>query len=139
MGGNSTFRLTLGFAAHESANERANLQSMPISGGDLRMKAKMIGLLMTFVTSCAWAQTPADLNATETIDYTTKDRPVETTMRRASSQNIDLRKLPQTRPTKFERPEHEEPDLNPIELPGAPTSGAPVGTPPPAAPAPGLP
>src|SRR5689334_2977358 len=51
--------------------------------------------------------------------------PVEQQLKRAGSIDIDLRTLPQTPPEKFERPELEEPEPNPVELPGSP---APVPT-----------
>jgi len=62
--------------------------------------------------------------------------PTELQMRRAGSTTMDLRLLPQTPPEKKERPEREEPDLHPVELPGGPTISAPVGVPGPTAPAP---
>ncbi len=50
----------------------------------------------------------------------TAGQPSELVMRRAGSSSIDLRKLPQAKPVRFERPELEEPDPNPVELPGGP-------------------
>ncbi len=50
----------------------------------------------------------------------TAGQPSELVMRRAGSSSIDLRKLPQAKPERFERPELEEPDPSPVELPGGP-------------------
>src|SRR5262249_31318599 len=47
-------------------------------------------------------------------------RPVERTMRSGGSTSIDLRALPLRPRRERERPEREEPPLNPVELPGAP-------------------
>jgi uncharacterized repeat protein (TIGR01451 family) len=62
-------------------------------------------------------------------------RPMELAMKRAGSTTMDLRQLPQTPPERLERPEHEEPPLNAVELPGGPGRSAPV-VPGPSAPAP---
>ncbi len=45
-------------------------------------------------------------------------KPVEIAMKRAGSPIIDLRKLPATPPRQRERPEREEPEVEPIALPG---------------------
>ncbi|HLX09890.1 MAG TPA: carboxypeptidase regulatory-like domain-containing protein [Thermoanaerobaculia bacterium] len=65
-------------------------------------------------------------------------KPTELTMSRAGSKQIDLRTLPQTRPEKFERPELEEPEPAPVELPGGgrETAAARVTIPQAAAPSP---
>jgi uncharacterized repeat protein (TIGR01451 family) len=48
-------------------------------------------------------------------------KPAELTMQRAGSSNIDLRNLPRPKVVdKFERPEYEEPEPHPMELPGGP-------------------
>ncbi|HEV8579624.1 MAG TPA: carboxypeptidase regulatory-like domain-containing protein [Thermoanaerobaculia bacterium] len=72
-------------------------------------------------------------------------RPTELEMRRAGSSSRDLRTLPRTRPRKEERPEREEPPLNPVELPGFVPQSAPLipvvaaaAAPPPIANFPGL-
>ncbi|HZP66626.1 MAG TPA: carboxypeptidase regulatory-like domain-containing protein [Rudaea sp.] len=57
-------------------------------------------------------------------------------MGRAQSATFDVRDLPQTRPEQVERPELEEPEPNPVLLPGGPTTSAPIGVPGPTAPAP---
>lgn len=62
--------------------------------------------------------------------------PIELRMKRAGSTTLDLRLLPQTPPEKRERPEREEPEPHPIELPGRPAVGAPIEVPAPTAPAP---
>ena len=49
-------------------------------------------------------------------------KPIELTMRRAGTSQIDLRTLPQVAPEKFELPEREQPEPHPVELPGAPTA-----------------
>ncbi len=50
--------------------------------------------------------------------------PVELALKRAGSTDIDLRLLPRTPPVEQEREELEDPELHPIELPGAPTGPA---------------
>lgn len=52
------------------------------------------------------------------------NHPVELSLKRAGSTNIDLRLLPQTPPPERERVELEGPEPNPVELPGAPTGPA---------------
>jgi len=47
-------------------------------------------------------------------------RPTETLLRRAGSTTTDLRTLPYIPPKKQERPELEDPELNPVALPGGP-------------------
>ncbi len=46
--------------------------------------------------------------------------PTELHLTKAGSTTRDLRTLPQTPPKKFERPELEEPEAEPVELPGGP-------------------
>ena len=50
--------------------------------------------------------------------------PTELHLIRAGSTTMDLRTLPQTKPEKFERPELEDPEPNPVELPGGPAPSA---------------
>jgi hypothetical protein len=45
-------------------------------------------------------------------------RPTELVMRRAGSSAVDLRTLPFVKPVRVEREELEEPEPNPVELPG---------------------
>ncbi|HZS44205.1 MAG TPA: C25 family cysteine peptidase [Blastocatellia bacterium] len=47
-------------------------------------------------------------------------RPQEDHLRRGRSFDGDIRTLPRTRPVKFERPEHDEPNIVPRTLPGTP-------------------
>ena len=47
-------------------------------------------------------------------------KPIETALTRAGSTSVDLRNLPRTPPKKQERPELEDPELNPVALPGGP-------------------
>src|ERR1700688_4406540 len=49
-------------------------------------------------------------------------KPIELTMRRAGTSQIDLRTLPQVAPEKFELPEREQREPHPVELPGGPTA-----------------
>jgi hypothetical protein len=51
-------------------------------------------------------------------------KPIELKMKRAGSIEIDLRRLPRTKPEKVERPELEEPDFHPVMLPGGPKAAA---------------
>ncbi len=62
--------------------------------------------------------------------------PLEQHMTRASSVVLDLRRLPKTAPRKFERPEWEDPDVTPVELPGGPSVAPPTSAPARSAPAP---
>ncbi len=89
--------------------------------------------------SAGAAQAPVEPEVkADRVGPSSHGKPVELTMRRAGSTEIDLRKLPQTKPERFERPELEEPDPNPVELPGGPKEIAapPAITPKAAAPAP---
>src|SRR5436305_6288992 len=61
----------------------------------------------------------ADLNLSASSGTTTMHHPREDRLRRGKPFHGDLRTLPQARPQKFERPELEEPELNPIPFPGA--------------------
>ena len=63
---------------------------------------------------------------------TTKEKPIESTLRRAASRHFDLRSLPHTRPVPRERAELEEPENEPGFAPGT------VPTPP-TAPQPSIP
>ena len=63
-------------------------------------------------------------------------QPIPGAMFRAGSIEIDLRRLPLTPPVKRERPEFKDPDIERIELPGAPAVNAPTRIPGPSAPAP---
>src|SRR5437763_891628 len=61
----------------------------------------------------------ADLGLSASSGTTTMHHPREDRLRRGKPFHGDLRTLPQARPQKFERPELEEPELNPIPFPGA--------------------
>jgi uncharacterized repeat protein (TIGR01451 family) len=64
-------------------------------------------------------------------------KPIETALTRAGSTTVDLRNLPRTPPKKQERPELEDPELNPVALPGGPPPQASTpSVPGPSAPAP---
>jgi uncharacterized repeat protein (TIGR01451 family) len=56
--------------------------------------------------------------------------PTELHLIKAGSSTTDLRFLPKTKPEKFERPEVEDPEPNPVELPGgpAPSANASIGS-----------
>ncbi len=56
--------------------------------------------------------------------------PIELHLIKGGSSTTDLRNLPQTKPEKFERPEVEDPEPNPVELPGgpAPSANASIGS-----------
>src|SRR6185503_2513352 len=61
----------------------------------------------------------------------------ELQLQRAGSRKFDLRKLPHTKPKQQERPEFEEPEPNPTELPSGLTApAASISAPGPSAPAP---
>ncbi len=47
--------------------------------------------------------------------------PLGSTLRRAATVDLDLRRLPQSLPVRRERPDREDPDVTPVELPGLPT------------------
>jgi uncharacterized repeat protein (TIGR01451 family) len=95
----------------------------------------LVLVLLSGITGVASPQTSDEVTAAGPgMDRSTA--PVEQRMNKASSQALDLRLLPQTKPVKFERPEREEPEPNPVELPGTPAVSAPVGVPGPTAPAP---
>ena len=68
----------------------------------------------------AMAEEPAEMTTVHVPAVVAK--PIELTMRRAGTSQIDLRTLPQVAPEKFERPEREEPEPHPVELPGGPTA-----------------
>ncbi len=56
--------------------------------------------------------------------------PIELHLTRAGSSTRDLRTLPQTKPEKFERPEREDPDIDRVEVLGAPPAlSAPLNAP----------
>ena len=64
-------------------------------------------------------------------------KPTELQLQRAGSRKFDLRKLPHTKPKQQERPEFEEPEPNPTELPSGLTApAASISAPGPSAPAP---
>ena len=93
-----------------------------------RIFAPWLVLLTCALSGGAAAQTSSDPIATSGA-LPAVGAPIESAMRRAGSTNLDLRKLPKTAPRKQERPEREEPDPNPVELPGSPSINAPVGSP----------
>jgi uncharacterized repeat protein (TIGR01451 family) len=53
-------------------------------------------------------------------------KPSELHLQRSKSSDIDLRRLPQVPVRKFERPEYEEPEPHPVELPGGPVLSTPA-------------
>ncbi|HTG32602.1 MAG TPA: carboxypeptidase regulatory-like domain-containing protein [Thermoanaerobaculia bacterium] len=80
-------------------------------------------ILLLFVTAgTASAQEPGDFAQADKAPAVAKaaGRPTELVMRRAGSAVIDLRNLPATKPKeRGEEIEREDPELNPVELPGA--------------------
>ncbi len=89
------------------------------------------------VAGRAMADEPGEMRTVHVASVVGK--PIELTMRRAGTSQIDLRTLPQVAPEKFERPELEEPEPEPVELPGgpkAPTAAPRIAVPLAAAPAP---
>src|SRR5205085_9410546 len=59
-----------------------------------------------------------DLNLASSSGVSTVRHPREDRLRRGKPFHGDLRSLPQVRPEKLERPEVEEPELNPVPFPG---------------------
>jgi uncharacterized repeat protein (TIGR01451 family) len=85
------------------------------------MKHFLLGLLIAAssamaVVATAQVSTDADAMRPQPAEH---GKPVEISMKRAGSTSIDLRQLPPGKVRKRERPEREEPEANPIELPGS--------------------
>ena len=102
------------------------------------MRFALSGLLaaLFFVTAgTTSAQDPGEVDSAGPA-AAAHEAPAEVLMHRAGSAKFDLRNLPRTKPVKRERPEYEEPEPNPRELPGGPQSTAPVPVPGPTAIAP---
>ncbi len=97
----------------------------------------LIALLLAAMAGAAAAQ-PLLESRVEAPAPKLLGHPIEMALKRAGSATMDLRALPRTKPEKFERPELEEPDPNPVELPGGPKEAAvpPAIVPKAAAPAP---
>ena len=95
-----------------------------------RVKPTLLGLVVLLLTllvamaGAAKAQTSLESSAAEAPVPKLLGQPIEMAMRRAGSTTMDLRSLPRTKPERFERPELEEPDPNPVELPGGPKAAA---------------
>jgi uncharacterized repeat protein (TIGR01451 family) len=101
-----------------------------------RVSTVLLSLLLLLVTAgVVRAQGSGDVEVTRP-GPTAFGPPRELQMKRAGSTTLDLRSLPQTAPEKMEREEREEPEPNPVELPGGPTAEIPEVVPGPAAPAP---
>ena len=85
------------------------------------MLAKAAALFLGFIlpwlagAGGAAAQEAGEMRATH---QPAAAQPHELAMQRAASVELDLRRLPQIKPRKFERPELEEPDPDPVALPG---------------------
>ncbi len=111
------------------STDRARPQALQVGLTFRPMLAKAGALLLGLVLPCligagsAAAQERGEVKATYLPAAT---RPHEMAMQRAGSVEIDLRRLPQVKPRKFERPELEEPDPEPVELPGVPPLAAPA-------------
>jgi uncharacterized repeat protein (TIGR01451 family) len=96
----------------------------------------LLTLLLLVPAGRAAAQDSGEVTATPP-GPTPFGKPIETALTRAGSTSVDLRNLPRTPPKKQERPELEDPELNPVALPGGPPSQAATPTVPgPSAPAP---
>jgi uncharacterized repeat protein (TIGR01451 family) len=94
-------------------------------------------LCAAFTTASAQVDHEAHPDSPDPAARAQSPMPLEQQLHRASSTNIDLRRLPQTAPAQRPQPEHATVDAHPVELPRAPrttesTNQAPV----PAAPAP---
>jgi len=101
------------------------------------MKAMLLGLLFTSVIGITnAAQNPPTEAKASSHRVVPPGKPTELQLQRAGSKKFDLRKLPHTKPKQQERPEFEEPEPNPVELPGGPHVSAPISVPGPSAPAP---
>ncbi|MEO5623441.1 MAG: carboxypeptidase regulatory-like domain-containing protein [Dokdonella sp.] len=90
-------------------------------------------VLLLLTSGVAFAQDPVSVDG---AGAAAASRPIENIMHRAASPVIDLRLLPATRPQKRERPELEEPQPHPVELPAPPHLTAPAVAPSLSAPAP---
>jgi uncharacterized repeat protein (TIGR01451 family) len=86
----------------------------------LSVKHALLALLALFVsiTGVAAAQNAVPPRALAVPTPKLLGPPTEMAMKRAGSATMDLRDLPATEPVKRERPEPEDPDINPIALPG---------------------
>ncbi len=93
----------------------------------VQVRSVALLFLIAFLPCSLWAQrqttrpeTPVstDLNPSSSVGVTTVSHPREERMQRGEPFHGDLRTLPQVPPAKFERPEFEEPKLNPSVHPG---------------------
>ncbi|HLJ28389.1 MAG TPA: carboxypeptidase regulatory-like domain-containing protein [Candidatus Angelobacter sp.] len=93
----------------------------------VQVRSVALLFLIAFLPCSLWAQrqttgpeTPVstDQNPSSSVGVTTLSHPREERMQRGKPFHGDLRNLPQVPPEKFERPEFEEPPLNPVLHPG---------------------
>jgi uncharacterized repeat protein (TIGR01451 family) len=96
----------------------------PASGQRQARTARSLVILLILpwlaVAGRAMAEEPSEMRTVHVPSVLGK--PIELTMRRAGTSQIDLRTLPQVPPEKYELPEREQPEPHPVELPGAPTA-----------------
>ena len=86
------------------------------------MKARLLGLVLgSLLVTVALAQDAPQVDKSGPAVPAAIGKPIETALHRAGSADIDLRKLPYRAPQKKERPELEEPEANPVVLPGGPS------------------
>jgi uncharacterized repeat protein (TIGR01451 family) len=82
------------------------------------MKSQLFALVFSAFAVCASAQTVDESAAQPGAQSASKDKPIESVLRRAASRRFDVRLLPQTKPVPREREEIEEPENEPTLLPG---------------------
>ena len=90
------------------------------------MKRIVLAALLCAVSSTALAQVDVELGDDTPIpsSHVMPQKPTELHLQRSKSSNIDLRNLPQVPVQKRERPEYEDPEPHPVELPGGPPPAA---------------
>lgn len=88
----------------------------------MKHKQSLLAVLaLLLVASVALAQ-ESEYKPSKPSIPTAYGSPMELSMNRAASVDIDLRTLPTTPPEQMERPEREGPEPSPIRLPGGPES-----------------
>jgi uncharacterized repeat protein (TIGR01451 family) len=87
----------------------------------IRAKFSLFAALLLLGSALPGAAAAQDLQEAATAPPASKShgRPVELALKRAQGgSEVDLRELPATKPRKLERPELEDPEPHPVELPG---------------------
>ena len=100
------------------------------------MKSSLFGVLLLIAAAGGNASQEPTIDAKASSHHLPPGKPIELQLKHAGSKKFDLRRLPHTKPKQQERPEFEEPELNPVELPGGPQPAAALSAPGPSAPAP---